>query len=73
MDYWHQVAVSFPSRGLEAAVAAAEFLVLILLGHYQQAPFKSYYKAGDVKEEPELGSNQRSKMTSWEKQKELSE
>lgn len=70
MDYWLQVAVSFMSGGPEAA---AELLALILLWHYQQAPFKSYYKAGDVKEEPESGSNQRSKMTSWGKKKVLSE
>lgn len=68
MDYWHEVAVGFMSRGPEAAVeAAAELLAasaLILLWHYQQAPFKSYYKVGDVKEEPESGSNHGSKMTS---------
>lgn len=44
-----------------------EFLAPILLWHHQQAPFKSRCKAGDVKEEPESGSNQRSKVTSWKK------
>lgn len=52
------------SRGPEAAAELPAVSALILLWHYQQAPFKSYYKVGDVKEEPESGSNHRSKMTS---------
>lgn len=64
MDYWHQVAVGFMSGGPEAAAELLATSALILLWQDQQAPFKSYYKAGDVKEEPESGSNRRSKMTS---------
>lgn len=66
MDYWHQVTVNFKSRGPEAAAAVVS-LAMIVLWHYQQAPFMPYYKAGDVKEEPESGSNRRSKMISREK------
>lgn len=55
------------------AAAAAELLALILLWHYQQAPFKSYYKAGDVKKGTRVGIKPKIKNDSLGKKKVLSE